>query len=59
MKTGIESNKAKDFSYYLFQIIEGKRAKFIDANGYDDLIELPENLICYLDKKALINKVYP
>ncbi|CAF0714504.1 unnamed protein product [Brachionus calyciflorus] len=58
-KTGIDKEKAKKFSEFLIKIGEGSMKKYKDQNGYDDLIEIPEQIINHYDKEGLIKKIFP
>ncbi|RMZ99231.1 ATP-dependent DNA helicase pif1, partial [Brachionus plicatilis] len=40
------------------RIGEGKEKRYKDPNGYDDLIELPEQLINHFDKEGLIKQIF-
>lgn len=58
-KVGNDSEKAKIFSEFLLRVGEGKEKKFQDSNGYNDLIQLPEQVVRHFEKEELIKNIFP
>ncbi|RNA23964.1 hypothetical protein BpHYR1_047520 [Brachionus plicatilis] len=48
----------EELDYDVEIIGEGKEKRYKDPNGYDDLIELPEQLKNHFDKEGLIKQIF-